>query len=235
MTSRTERKVVRTRNTIIAFVALIALLVLGYGMIYTTGITEGDYLAGEHYRVIDNPPRRRAGEPILVREFFSYGCIHCRNFDPLLEDWLVDIPDDVSFARSPVVFSASWALLAQAYFALQQLNALDENHQRLFRAIHDNGQQFLSADMIADYIDGHGATKSEFLRAFGSPEVSRKMREEESMQRKFAITSVPTLVVADKYVVNMDVGRKASLDVVDHLIAMERNAATSAAPDPVKP
>ena len=35
------------------------------------------------------------------------------------------------------------------------------------------------------------------------------------------IVSVPTLVVADKYVVNMDVGRKRSLEIVDLLIAKE--------------
>ena len=85
MTSRTDRKVMRTRNSIIAFVSLVAITVIGYGTLYTTGITEGEFAANDHYRVVDNPPRRRAGEPILVQEFFSYGCIHCRNFDPLLD------------------------------------------------------------------------------------------------------------------------------------------------------
>lgn len=221
MTSRTDRKVVRTRNTIIAFVALVAFLVIGYGTVYTTGLTEGEYLAGEHYRVIDDPPRRRAGEPILVQEFFSYGCVHCRNFDPLLDDWQENKSPDAEFARSPVAFSPIWQLLAQTYYALDSLDALEANHLRLFRAIHDNGRQFLSADMIADYIDGNGASKEEFLRAFESPEVRRRMREAEARQSKFVITSVPTLVVGGKYVVNMDVGRKASLDVVDHLIALE--------------
>lgn len=221
MTSRTDRKVVRTRNTIIAFVALVAFLVIGYGTVYTTGVTQGEYLAGEHYRVIDDPPRRRAGEPILVQEFFSYGCVHCRNFDPLLDDWREDMPEGADFARSPAAFSPIWQLLAQTYYALDSLDALEANHLRLFRAIHDNGRQFLSADMIADYIDGNGASKEEFLRAFDSPEVRRHMREAEARQTRFVITSVPTLVVGDKYVVNMDVGRKASLDVVDHLIALE--------------
>jgi len=232
MTSRTERKVVRTRNTIIAFVAVIAILVVGYGTVYISGVTEGKFAAGEHYRVVDQPLRRRAGEPILVQEFFSYGCIHCRNFDPLVEDWLANIPEGASFARSPVTFSPSWALLARAYFALRQLNALEQNHERMFRAIHDNHQQFTSADMIGDYIDGHGATKQAFLRAYDSPEVRRAMREAEDLQRRFTITSVPTLVVAGKYVVNMDVGRKASLDVVNHLIAMERSAAANPSAEP---
>jgi thiol:disulfide interchange protein DsbA len=232
MTSRTDRKVMRTRNTIIAFVALIAFLVIGYGTVYTTGIAEGEYRAGDHYRVVDDPPRRRAGEPILVQEFFSYGCVHCRNFDPLVDDWLADIPEGTSFARSPVTFTPIYQLLAQAYYALESLDALEANHVRLFRAIHDNGRQFLSADMIAEYIDGNGATKDEFLRAFNSPEVRRSMRDTEAAQRDLVISSIPTLVVGGKYVINMEVGRKASLDVVNHLIALELGDEDSGGDEP---
>jgi thiol:disulfide interchange protein DsbA len=225
MTSRTDKKVVRARNAIIAFAALVAILLIGYGAIYSTGITEGEFLAGEHYRVIEDPPRRRTGEPIMVQEFFSYGCIHCRNFDPLLDDWRATMPEGVTFSRSPVTFSPVWQLLAQSYYALERLGAVEANHLRLFRAIHDNGRQFLSADMVADYVDGNGTTKEEFLRAFSSPDVRREMRDADAAQRKFVITTVPTLVVGGKYVVNMDVGRKASLDVVAHLIALELGAA----------
>jgi thiol:disulfide interchange protein DsbA len=233
MTSRTARKVKRTRNVIIAFVALVAIVVIGYGTIYTTGITEGEYLAGEHYRVVEDPPRRRAGQPILVQEFFSYGCIHCRNFDPLLDDWRANMPEGATFSRSPVTFSPMWQLLAQSYYALESLDAAQENHLRLFRAIHDNGRQFLSADMVGDYIDGNGTTKDEFLRAFNSPEVRRHLRDTEAAQRKLVITSVPTMVVGGKYVVNMEVGRKASLDVVSHLIALElaNDESSAAAPE----
>lgn len=221
MTSRADRKVARARNTILAFVALIVIVVIGYGTVYTTGIAEGEYLAGEQYRVIDDPPRRRAGEPILVQEFFSYACVHCRDFDPLLNDWQDDMPEGVIFDRSPVAFSPIWQLLAQTYYALNSLGALEANHSRLFHAIHDNGRQFSSPDMLADYIDGNGATKDEFLRAFNSPGVRRSVREALALQNKLVIKSVPTLVVGRKYVVNMDVGRKASLDVVEHLIALE--------------
>ncbi|MFP6836205.1 MAG: thiol:disulfide interchange protein DsbA/DsbL [Pseudomonadales bacterium] len=221
MTSRADRKVTRARNTIIAFVTLIAIMVIGYGTVYTSGVGSGDLV--DHYRIVEDPPRRRAGEPILVQEFFSYACVHCRNFDPLVEDWKDDIPDGVVFDRSPVAFSPIWQLLAQTYFTLNSLGALEANHLRLFRAIHDNGRQFLSVEMIADYIDGNGTTKEEFLRAFNSPAVRQSVQEAQDLQNKLVITSVPTLAVSGKYVVNMDVGRKASLDIVDQLIALEKN------------
>jgi thiol:disulfide interchange protein DsbA len=223
MTTRKERQVIRTRNYIIAAVVAIVVIVLGYGTLYSTGIGEGEYQAGTHYELIENAKGRRPGEPIQVREFFSYGCIHCRNFDPMIEEWQETLPEDVEFERVPVVFSPVWALLGRTYATLEELGALERNHDRLFRAIHDNGRQFLSAEMIADFVDGYGVTREDFLRTFESPGVRQRMRQAERDQMELGVRAVPTLVVDDKYRIGMEVGRKVALDVVDHIIAMERS------------
>lgn len=221
MATRKDRQVIRLRNTIIAFVAAVVVLILGYGTLYSTGVTEGDYQAGTHYEVLEGAPPRRPGEPVTVTEFFSYGCNACRMFDPLVEDWRESLPDDVAFERSHVAFSPVWALLARAHVTLEELGAVEQNHDRLFRAIHETGRQFLSPEMLADFVDGHGVTREEFLRTFDSPAVRREVAQAESRQRQLGIAAVPTLVVDGKYRVSMDVGRKQSLDVVDHLIAQE--------------
>lgn len=228
MTSKTDRQVIRTRNTILAFVVMVAILVIGYGTLYTTGVTEDDMVEGDDYRVIEDAPPRRPGEPLRVQEFFSYGCVHCRNFDPMIEEWREALPDGVEFARTPVVFSPVWILLAQTYYTLEALDALDENHARLFRAIHDNGRQFLSPDMIADFVDGNGVTREDFLRTFNSPSIRRKIAQSERDQRELQIASVPTLVVAGRYVIGMEVGRKRVLEIADQLLARELAAGTAA-------
>lgn len=232
MTSRTDRQVLRTRNTILGFVVLVAIAVIGYGTFYSTGGTTGEIVAGEHYTVLDNPPRQRPGQLIVVHEYFSYACVHCRNFEPLVSDWQGGLPDNVTFVRSPVIFSPIWEILAQSYYALDSIDALEANHDRLFRAIHDNGRQFLTADMVAEFVDGNGTTKDEFLRAFESPEVRRATRDAERRQREVNIASVPTVVVAEKYVVNMDPGRKTALEIADHLIALELTPGGSSTPSP---
>ena len=222
--ARTERQVARVRNGIIAFVVALLVLIIGYGFVYTTGITEGEYREGTHYHVIEDARGRRPGAPILVREFFSYGCVHCRNFDPLIESWKARLPEDVEFERTPVAFSPVWALLARTYLALEELGALEQNHERLFRAIHDQGRQFLSPQMVADFVDGYGVSRDQFLRTFESPTVRSRMQQAEQAQREMRVTGVPTLVVNDKYRIGMEVGRQTALDVADHLIARERNA-----------
>jgi thiol:disulfide interchange protein DsbA len=228
MSSKKGTSVLRTRNSILIFVVVVVMFILGYGTIYSTGVTQGEFLEGEHYRVVNSAERRRPGEPIAVTEFFSYGCVHCKNFDPMLAEWLVTVPEGVSFRRSPVAFSPVWTLLAQTYLSLDYLNILEQNHTRLFRRIHDRATQFLSAEQIADFVDGNGASKEEFLRAFNSPEVRRRLREADAAQRSIQINSVPTLVVADRYVINMDNGRKIALEIADYLIAREQAGDTEA-------
>jgi protein dithiol oxidoreductase (disulfide-forming) len=218
-----DAQVARVRNAILALAALIVIGIVVYGIVYTTGITDGEFQAGTHYEVIEGASPRRPGEPVRVREFFSYGCVHCRNFDPMIESWKRTMPEGVVFERTPVAFSPMWTLLAQTYYALDEAGALEQNHDRLFRAIHDSGRQFLTTEAMADFVAGHGITREQFLESFGSPSVRRKVRDAEILQRDLRISSVPTLVVADRYRVGMDVGRRRSLDVTDHLIAQELN------------
>ena len=226
----TPPRIRKIQLAVLAFVATIAVLLAVYGMLYSSGVTEGTFTEGEHYSRIDAGVRTRPGDPIEVIEFFSFGCVHCKNFDPLIEDWqAAQSPEMVSFRRQPVSFSPSWAILGQTFLTLQDLGIEEENHTRLFNAIHDQGKQFLSVEMIADFIDGHGATKEEFLRSFNSPKVRRGAGEFESIQTRYAVQGVPTITVAGKYMVKMEVGRKIALDVVDHLVALERSESSTPA------
>lgn len=220
-----QRKVNQVRNGIIGLAVAVVVIVLGYGLIYSTGSSSGgEIVAGEHYRVVDNPERRRPGAPIVVTEFFSYGCIHCFNFEPLLEDWLRDLPEDVRFERSPAGFNPMWAMLARAYLALERAGGLEANHERFFRAIHDNGRQFRNVEEIADFVAGRGVERQAFLDAYNSLEVRRRQAEEDARQRRLAIASTPTVVVAGRYAVSMDAGRRQALRTIDHLIELERSA-----------
>ena len=223
-----ERNVNRVRNAILGFAAVVAAVVLGYGLLYGSGATDsGEIVEGEHYRLIGDPLRRRPGDPIVVTEFFSYGCIHCRNLEPLISDWQRSLPEDVGLERAPVSFNATWALLAQAYIALDVTGGLEANHERIFRAIHDNGRQFLSVDDIADFVAGRGVERQAFLDAFNSPEVRRRQAESNVLSRRFEIAVTPTLVVAGRYAVTMDAGRRLALRTVDRLIERERGGAES--------
>ena len=112
-------KVQLTRNLIVGFMG-----VLVAGFVFTTlylgtGLSQNTVPeAGTDYEVIDNVTLAEPARSLSVEEYFSYGCIHCKNFDPTLEDWLTTLPEDVRFQRTPTAFSRAWGVLAQAYYAL---------------------------------------------------------------------------------------------------------------------
>lgn len=220
--AKKDSKVLMARNTIIGFITVVAILILGFGSYVSTDFTEGEIVANEDYRVIENPRPRRIGDPIEVVEFFSYACVHCKTFDPIVEEWASEQADDVHFKRMPATFSPIWALLSQTYLTFENAEVLEENHSRMFRAIHDAGRQFLSADMVADYVDGRGISRDDFLREFESPAVRAAMQKADRDQRTYQIAATPSLVVAGKYVIAMDGGQRRALRIVDELIAQER-------------
>jgi protein dithiol oxidoreductase (disulfide-forming) len=208
------------RNLAIGFVAMVVLLIAAGGIYYGTSIgTPGEWAEGTHYRQLPDPAAGDTTGPITVTEFFSYGCIHCRNFEPMIESWYAGQPDDVELVRVPVAFSSSWRLLSRAYYALEAADALGQNHDRLFRAIHDANREFTSAESLADFVAGRGVERERFLQLMASPSVLRAVRAADEKAGDYRITGVPSLVVHDQYAVNMaNTTRRQALQLVDHLV-----------------
>ena len=220
---RSTDKVETTRNAIFAVIIAIGVALVGLGIYLSSGLAQNATpVEGDDYLVIENPDRIRVVDPIKVYEFFSYGCVHCRNFDPELEEWLTTTADDVAFSRKPAAFSRTWTILGQGYLALEQADALAGNHAKLFSAVHDCGKTFRSGQEIADYLDSEELPAAEFMRAFNSPKVRRKLSQAETDSRRYNVQSVPTMIVAGKYTVDMGNGMQRALEVVDYLIGQER-------------
>lgn len=203
----------KIRTGILAAVAALILIVVGVGLYYSLGL--GGAASGEPYIALDKPDG--TGE-VEVVYFFSYECPHCRSFDDLVDGWQSRLPDGAVFARIHVAYSTSNRLLAKAHRALKRHDAFDANHQRLFRALQDRNRRFATPNALAQFVDGHGVDQDSFLRSLTS---TRTAREVEAGERRFlslGLTSVPALVVDDKYIINMDLGRKHALAVTDDLV-----------------
>lgn len=201
------------RTGILAAVGALILIVVGVGLYYSLGF--GGTASGEAYVALDKPDG--TGE-IEVVEYFSYECPHCRQFDDLVDGWESGLPDGVVFKRVHVAYSSSNRLLAKAHRALLRHDAFEANHRRLFRAIQDRNRRFATPAALARFVDGFGVDQEAFLRTLASP---RTAREVDAGERRFValgLTSVPALVVDEKYIVNMDIGRKRALAVTDDLV-----------------
>jgi thiol:disulfide interchange protein DsbA len=216
-------KVRRVRNAILGGLGVVVLAIVGIGL-WSTLEPVGEIAPGTHYTVLPEAERPREG-PVVVTEYFSYGCVHCANFDPQIEDWREDLPEGVRFERVPVAFSPDWRALAAAYYAAQELGVLERNHARLFDAIHGARLNLTSVDALAQFFDGHGTDAAAFRRALGSPAVRRAVAEAETRTRDADIRSVPTLVVDGRYRIDAaQLSRQQILAVADELVERERAA-----------
>lgn len=224
MARKKDSKVLRVRNTVIAFISGIAILLLGFGTYVSTGLSDREVSDETDYREVERPRPRRDGEPIEIVEFFSYTCVHCKTFDPVIEEWVEDQGDEVSFSRTPAMFSPIQTMLGRTYLTLEDEDALDENHNRIFRAIHDSNRQFLTPEMVADYVDGRGISEEDFIKAFNSPKMRRATADADRAVRDFQISATPSLLVGGQYVVGMAGGQQRALRVAEHLIKKIREA-----------
>ena len=205
----------------IGIIGVIAVMIVIYfSTMVVTDAPNGEFAEGRHYQVLEEPGKVR-GRKEEVLEFFSYGCVHCFNFDPEIEDWVQANADTVKFIRTPVLGSNLWRLYGQTYFTMQELGILGENHVRFFTDIHTARRNLSSLDTVAAWFEGKGTTEAAFRTAFNSENVRRRLAKADALSRAYKIASVPSVVVNAKYLigVNSEVGTKRLLEVTEHLLS----------------
>ena len=185
----------------------------------------GEFLEGEHYQVLENP-RRIRGDQIEIMEFFSYGCVHCYNFDPILEDWAEDKGEAINFVRTPAVANDYWRILGRAYYVFQDMGIYEDRHMRFFRDIHEARRSFPTPEALFAYAEEEGLDRNAFEASYQSTAVNSAVNRADQMARRLQVAAVPTIVVQGKYVVRTtrEIGPKRMLDVMDHLIELESSA-----------
>ena len=207
---KSDASVQQARRGILITIGVVVLVVVGYGLVnvFSTS-TDTPYVA------LDVPDR---DGPIEVTEFFSYACIHCKTFDDLIEDWRQGLPEDVRFRRVHVAFNPESLLLARAYTTLLHHGALEENHTRIFRAIHDRGRRFIDSNDIADFVHGYGIDRATFQTTIESDRVNRMVRDGAGEFESAGLSGFPAFVVNGKYIMNTGVPRPNVLANIDALV-----------------
>lgn len=208
-------KVDRLRKIIVGGIITIVVIVLGYSGLYIFNLVPSFGGKPDPYIVLD---RELQTEPVVVEEFFTFSCEHCRNFDPLILDWAENLPDGVEFIQTHVAFSRTDDFLAKSFLVLSARNVVDENRQRLFAEIHDKQNRFLSPDSIAEFIDGNGLSKEAFLALYRGDRITRLAQEKQDHMVDVRVTSVPYVLVGNKYGVFVSQGRREAINTIDFLV-----------------
>lgn len=180
---------------------------------------------GEDYELIANgQPFAPLDGKVEVVEVFSYGCIHCAHFQPLVDEWKKKLPAQVRFTPVPATLSSSWLPYARAYYAALNLGVLPRSHAAVFKALHEEGSlpvHNASASEIATFHAGYGIKPDAFVDEFFSPRVDAQLKQAEQFITRSEAYSTPMVIVNGKYRV---LGRSFEdvLRITDALVKRER-------------
>jgi thiol:disulfide interchange protein DsbA len=179
---------------------------------------------GRDYVRFKNPLPVETGKKIEVIEFFSYGCPHCGEFEPILENWLKTLPPDVAFRRVPVMFQDRWVPLAKEYYTIEALGEDARLSPEMFTAIHGKGTPMWNEKTFFDWVAGHGIDRKKVEDMYNSFAISGKMSRARQLAQAYGVQSVPLIVIDGKFVVSTEkVGSHAAMiPVMDALIVKAR-------------
>ncbi len=181
---------------------------------------------GVHYVELFQPLSVDApADKIEVADVFWYGCPHCFHLEPALQKWKKSAPKDVQVISIPAVMNPSWGVHAKAFYAAEAMGILDEIHEPLFQAIHDQGRRLFSEDALLKFFGSRGIDVAKFKAAMESMAVATKVKRADKLGKEAALTGVPALIVAGRYrVLSGGVrGYEEMFQVVDFLVEKERS------------
>ena len=176
---------------------------------------------------------------VEVLEVFSYGCIGCNSFEPVMKKLKASLPPNAQVAYLHASFNQaeSWPMFQRAYFTAQALGIADRTHQAIYDAVWKTGElavvdrakrqlknpQPTLADAARCYERLTGMKSDVFLATARSFSVEAKMRAADKQVFAMQVPETPCIVVNGKYRVNMhslstmdEVG-----ELVNHLVARE--------------
>ena len=187
----------------------------------------GSFLPGVHYIELDKPYKAR-GNKIEVIEFFSYACIVCYRFDPLIAVWAKENEDIVKFRRSPLSGNETWRRMAQHYYGFDRLEALEDNHESFFHAVHKKKLTISSPARLAKWAEEQSIP--EYEQALQSIYVTSNLPSADQLARRLKLASVPALLVNGKYSITISdkVGTTRMLEILDYLVKKDLNLKASA-------
>jgi len=202
-----------------AFVLLLTVAVQNAG----AAVTEG-----KEYKTL-KPAQPTLTTPaagrVEVAEVFWYACGHCYLLEPSIENWVrKGKPAHVDVVRLPATWNEVLKLHARAFYTAELLGKLPQLHPEIFREINVRGNRLETAEKVEAFFVSKGVSKADFQKAFASFAVESKLRRAEDLNRRYRITSTPTVVVQGRYVT--DAGMAGSeqrlFEVINELAAMAK-------------
>ncbi len=181
---------------------------------------------------VPQPTWGAADGRIELAEVFSYQCVHCAEFQPLVTQYTSKLPADVRWEYVPAAFGGTWNEFARAYFAAEVMGVQKRTHEAVFNGVFvEQKIKTGKPEEIADLYAGLGVDRAKFLATMSSFGVTAKLNRAKQFGLRTGVTATPTLIINGKWRVNVttDRGFKGMLETANFLIQKERSASANIA------
>lgn len=178
---------------------------------------------GIHYHRLAGPLQPHSAGKIQIVEYFSYGCPSCYRLEQPFEDWITKNKDKIEVVRIPVFFNDGWQMYAAAYYILELFNREELLHGLIFKAVHEQGLDLTDPSTLASFLAKQGIPAKDVMSTLDSFGMRTKLQVALNLALKNKIQSVPSIIVANKYMTNPVItkGIKPLFEVLDYLVKKE--------------
>lgn len=172
----------------------------------------------------DRAPVDAPDSQVEVVEFFSYGCSHCKNFEPMFSAWKKAVAKDVAVRMVHVGFQSSFEPLQRIYYALESMGEVDKVHAKVFDALQTQRKRLDRPEVLFPWIAEQGVDRAKFEETYKSFGVASKLRRAVQLQDAYKVEGTPALGVAGRYYTDgsMAGGFERMIQITNNLIAQER-------------
>ena len=199
------------------------LCIFGFTLIAFNTNLQAEYKLGKDYQLIDNPLPVRQDGMVEVSEIFWYGCNHCYSFESTINNWDANKPDYVKFSKMPVTWSQIHQLHASLYHTIEALKLGKGAHTAVFTTIHKENNFLGSQKSVVKFLSKLGVDEEKSKQYLNSFAVKQKVSRGMQVSKQLKITSVPMIIVDGKYMIVSKQSRQEMLDVLDHVVELQKN------------
>ena len=163
-----------------------------------------NYTEGEHHTKVNEEITAKPE----VREFFSFYCPHCFQFEPFMAKLKTSIPEDTKFVMNHVDFLRAASpkvqgMLTKAVVVAHQMGVEKKVIGAMFNYIHIQKAVFTSEKDIRNVFVLNGADGEKFdklMKSFGMVSKAKAMKKQQNyFASKGALKGVPAVIVNGKY------------------------------------
>ncbi|MEZ5537389.1 MAG: thiol:disulfide interchange protein DsbA/DsbL [Thiolinea sp.] len=179
------------------------------------------------YAVITPPVSTQAEEgKVEVAEVFWYGCPHCYNLEPTINEYIKTKPDYVTFTRIPAMLDPTWVFHGKVFYVGRMLdpNGSKDVHAKIFEALQKQRRRIGNDDQLRRFYQSLGFKLDEINNILKSMELKTKLDYARDITVKSHLDSVPTIIVNGKYLTSpsMVSGNKNLIEVINYLSSLEK-------------